>query len=148
MADPEPSAQQRQDMLLPHIILPRCPPQNLSPYLHTTELQLVHKLIETVTELSVNIPEHTVKLFKSLRKIHDGPSPDTDTISSEINALRPGDSFAIFVRRQRWMFMIHVPRNGNENAANRTPHEVIIATFPGNVRPSEIYKHESDIEVI
>lgn len=140
------TAQQKQDMLLTHVILPRYLPQELSRYIDQTDLQLLHGFAENVVNLSGTVPAQTVKLFKSFRKIHDRIELSADTIASEIRSLRPGDSFAVFVRRQRWMFMIHAPVN-DANAANSQPQEVIVASFPGNVRPSEIYKHDSDIEV-
>lgn len=140
--------QQRQDMLLTHVTLPRYLPQDISPHLDRTDLQLLHEMAEIVVAPSEIVPPQTVKLFESLRRVHEKIQVDANTISFEINALRPGDTFAVFVRRQRWMFMIHVPPNDDENAANSLPHDVIAATFPGNVRPSEIYKHDSDIAVI
>lgn len=143
-SDASVSAQQKQDVLA-HVILPRFLPQETSHHLDQTDLQLLRKMVENVVHSSGTVPMQTVKLFQSLWKIHD--DLNAETISTEINALRPGDSFAIFVRRQRWMFMIHAPPCNDENAANNEPQEVIVATFPGNVRPSEIYKHESDIEV-
>lgn len=142
------TAQQKQDMLLTHVILPRFLPQEISHHLDQTDLQLLHGMVDNVENLSGMVPPQTVKLFKSLRKIHQRIELNVDTISNEINALRAGDSFAIFVRRQRWMFIIYAPPCDDKNAANSEPQEVIVASFPGNVRPGEIYKHESDIEVI
>lgn len=146
--DADVTAQQRQEMLLTHVILPRFLPQHISTHLDKTDLQLLHEMVQTVLDSSSLVPIQTVKLFQILRKIHNRIEVNTNTISTEINALRPGDSFAMFVRRQRWMFMIHVPPCDDGNAANSQPQEVIVASFPGNVRPSEIYKHDSDIAVI
>lgn len=135
-------------MLLTHIILPRYLPQEISHDLDYTDAKLLHEMVDNVVSLSGIIPTKTVKLFQSMRKIHDNMTPTR--ISNEINGLRSGDSFAIFVRRQRWMFIIHAPEQPphDKNATDSEPQEVIVASFPGNVRPSEIYKHESDIEVI
>lgn len=141
------TAQQRRDMLT-HVILPRFLPQRISAHLHATELHLLHEIVKNLEDLSEMVPKQTVKLFQSLRRIHNEIELNADTISSEINKLRPGDSFAIFVRRQRWMFMIHAPPSNDESAASTESEEVILATFPGNVRPSEIYKPKSDISVI
>lgn len=139
--------QKKQDLLLTHVILPRFLPQENSHHLDEIEQQLLHEMVATVFSLSAQVPIKTIKLFESLQKIHDNMTPCR--ISSEIRALQPGDSFGLFVRRQRWMFMIHAPLPGkDENAANCEPREVIVATFPANVRPSEIYKHDSDVEVI
>lgn len=147
--DPEkkPTQQQLHDMLLHHVILPRFLPQEKSKYFHQTELQLMHQMVENVINLVDEIPLPTVKLFRSFWAIHNEPIPNQTTISTEINALRPGHSFGMFVRRQNCMFVIHAPPNHDEKAANTAPAEVIVATFPGNLHPDEVYKYDSDVEV-
>lgn len=138
--DADVTAQQRQDMFLTHVVHPRCLPQHLSQHLDKTELQLLHGVVDIVVDSSGIVPTQTIKLFENLRKIHKTIEVNANTISSEINALRPGNSFAMLVRRHRWMFMIHVPPSGDVNAADSQPQEVIVASFPLNLRPSEIYK--------
>lgn len=146
--DKKPTQQQQHDMLLRHIILPRFLPQAKSSYFHQTEIQLMQQMAQNVFNLSEKIPMQTVKLFESFLEIHKESIPNQNTISTEINVLRPGHSFAMFVRRQNCMFVIHAPPNHSENVANTAPQDVIIATFPGNLHPEEVYKHDSDIEVI
>lgn len=52
----------------------------------------------------------------------------------------------MFVRRQNCAIMIHM-KSVEANEANEFGN-VIVATFPGNLHPSEVYKYDSDIEVI
>lgn len=101
----------------------------------------MREMVANVIGLSGKIPDQTVKLFQSLRTIHDESIPSAGTIRTEINALRPGYSFAMFVRRQNCMFIIHAPTK------NGVPNDVIVATFPGNLHPNEVYQSDSDIEV-
>lgn len=142
-----PTPQQKQDMLLRHVILPRFLPQEKSNYFHQTEIQLMHEMVENVCNFSGKIPMQTIKLFLNFWKIHNESIPNQSTVSTKINELLPGDSFAMFVRRQNCMFTIHAPPNQGKKSVNTEPQEVIIATFPGNIHPDEFYKHESDIEV-
>ena len=144
-SDKNPTPQQKQDMLLRHVILPRLLPQEKSSYFHQTELQLIHEMIQNVVNLYPKIPFQTAKLFLSFFQIHKELVPNESTISKEINELKPGHSFAMFVRRQNCMFVIHAPPNQPTNTA---PQEVFVATFPGNLHPDEVYQHDSDIEVI
>lgn len=141
--------QQKQDMLLHHVILPRFLPQGKSSHFHQTEIQLMHEMVQSVCNLREEIPMETVKLSLNFWKIHHESMPNQSTISTEIKALQPGNSFAMFVRRQNCMFVIHAPSSQGEKAeqANAVPQEVIVATFPGNLHPDEVYKHDSDIEV-
>lgn len=135
---------EKQNILLNHIILPRFLPQSNTPQFHQTELQLFDEMYENVMDLSEVIPSKTVALFKSMHKVHHKLTP-TD-VSKEINALQPGDTFAMFVRRQNCTFMVYVPPD--ENIANGRPQNAIVATFPGRLHPNEVYKCDSDIEVI
>lgn len=139
--------QQLHDMLLRHINLPRFLPQKKSANLHQTELLLMHYMVQNVINVNDKIPTQTVQLFKGLWTIHNDSLPNERTVSTEINALRSGHSFGMFVRRQNCMFVIHAPSNHGKTDANTTPAEVIVATFPGNLHPDEVYKYSSDIEV-
>lgn len=139
--NPTPTPQQQQAMLLHHVILPRFLPQEKSTHFHLTELQLMRQMVQTVYGLSEKLPTPTVNLFVRFLDIHKESIPNHQTVYSKINALQPGDSFAMFVRRQNSMFVIHAP-------ANTALQEVYVATFPGNLHPDEVYKYDSDSEVI
>lgn len=145
MDDPaeSPTPQQKQDMLLQHVILPRLLPQQKSRHLHQIELQLMQNMTENILKLREKIPSETVELFANFWKIHDEAIPKQSAVMARIKALRSGKSFAMFVRRQNCMFVIHAPRTKNAEV----PEEVIIATFPGNLHPDEVYHYDSDIEV-
>lgn len=138
-----PTDQQWQDMLLNHIILPRILPQSKSRHFHQTELNILDEMVKCVEMLSEHIPSETVRLFRRMKNVHFNLSPNN--VANEINGLRTGDSFAMFVRRQNCTFMIHAPKDNNQ--INQVPHTVIVATFPGNLHPNEVYEHDSDIEV-
>lgn len=142
-----PTPQQKHDMLLQHVILPRFLPQKKSSHLHSTELQLMIEMVLNVVNLSGKIPKQTVELFKSFWKIHKELIPNPSTVSAQINALQPGHTFAMFVRRQNCMFVVHAPPTADVKSANTAPQEVIVATFPGNLHPDEVYNVDSDIEV-
>lgn len=141
-----PTPQQKQDMLLQHVILPRLLPQEKSRHLHQTELQLLQNMAENIVDLREKIPFETVELFANFWDIHNESIPNESKVNAKVNALRPGKSFAMFVRRQNCMFVIHAPPNGNASSTE-PPKEVIVATFPGNLHPDEVYQHDSDIEV-
>lgn len=144
--DKNPTPQRKQDMLLQHVILPRYLPQKKSIHFHPTELQLMNEMVQNVVNFSGKIPSQTVKLFANLWETHNESIPNPTTVTTQINALQSGHSFAMFVRRQNCMFVVHAPAN-HENAANTAPQKVIVATFPGNLHPDEVYNHDSDIEV-
>lgn len=94
-------------------------------------------MVASVESLQRNVPRKTIEMLQSFRKVQ---SQCTEAnIASEINRLSPGDTFAMFVRHQNCTLMIYMPLNQTQN--------VIVATFPGNLPKSEIYKHKSDIEV-
>lgn len=127
--------------LLKHVTLPRDLPQEKPPrYL---ELKLMTHMVENVGNLSNYLPVKTVELLKRFRTVHLECTPDV--ISKEINSLRPGDTFAMFVRRQNTTIMVYMLPN--DEIDNEESQNVILATFPGNLHPNQIYKAESDLEV-
>lgn len=134
-----------QDMILNFAILPRVLPQEKSTKLHQIELDLVAQMIKNVMNLSGILPIKTIELFEKLKKIHGHTVPNEDDITDQIKSLRSGDTFAIFVRRQNTTFIVYAPPN--QNPDGKEPEDVIVATFPGNLHPTEVYKHESDMEV-
>lgn len=130
-----------EDELLEHIILPRILPQEKSSKLYETELDLMKKMVANVENMANVIPPKTVELFQRLHRVHMICSKEN--VSHEINALRPGDTFAMFVHLQHTAIMIHVPSNESVDDVKN----VIVSTIP-TLHPGEIYKHDSDFEVI
>lgn len=137
------SALEKHSILLNHIILPHFLPQSTTPHYHQSELQLLTEMTANIFDLRKYIPPQTVALFNSMNEIVQELKPAN--ISEKINALQPGDTFAMFVRRQNCAFIIHAP--SNENVFNGRPENVIVATFPGRLHPKEVYECNSDIEV-
>lgn len=133
------------ECLLDHIILPRVLPHSRHRNLLKHESLLLHRMIDTIDNCSKWIPNATVNLFHSMKRVHFSPSK-VEIINTEINALRPGGTFAMFVRKQNCGFMIHMPKE-QDDSKSCTPNTVIVSTFPGNLHPREIYSHPSDLEV-
>lgn len=124
-----------------HVILPRVLPQQKSRFLFSTELELLNRMVKNVEHLAESLPPKTVDLFRRLQRVHTECTPQV--VSTEINKLRPGDTFAMFVRFQYCAIMIHVPDDEQVDDIQN----VIEATFPGCVHPREIYTYDGDIEV-
>lgn len=143
--DPNPNLYEENE-LLHHVVLPRVLPQEKSENLHSTELEIVKQIVnisETLKELEKEwLPPKTIELLVTLARIHMECTPQT--ISTNINKLGPGENCAIFVRSQQCVITIHVPLNEKGNDVQN----VIVATFPGSLSSSEIYSHDSGIEVI
>lgn len=133
------TAEINKENLLNHIILPRYILQERLPDHESEELELLKRMAEEVEKLNDHIPANTLKMIRSLAKVHSNPTPNANTIKEEINGLQPGETFAMFVRRQNCAIIIHMPPNDSNN--------VIVATFIGKVHPKEIYEHSSDLEV-
>lgn len=137
----EMSNKRAYDELLEHIILPRILPQEKSSKLYETEHELMSTMVKNVECMANVIPSKTVEFFQRLHRVHMICSKEN--ISREINSLNPGDTFALFVRLQHTAIMIHVPSNEKINDVKN----VIVSTIP-TLHPGEIYKHDSDYEVI
>lgn len=132
------------ESLFNHVLLPRVLPhekQRLS-----IEMKLMTIMVENVKSLAKYLPPKTVTLFKNLQKVHSECTPKV--ISECINKLRLGDTFAMFVRRHNTLFMIYAPLEENDGDSDGDFEDVIVATFPGNLHPKEIYVNDSDIAVI
>lgn len=127
-------------MRLHHILLPRCLPRMVYDA-HDIGLRLMNQMLSTVESLSNYLPPTSVKLLKTMHQLHANFTPQT--ILDGIKALRPGDSLAISVRYQDCAIMFYVPPTENSNDIQN----VIVATFPGNLDPKEMYKYDGDFEV-
>lgn len=132
------------DSLINDVVLPRVLPEQKSRYFNKLKLDLMLQMVANIENSSEWIPSKTVDLFKSLKKVQKSCTPSI--IADEINALQPGDTFAMFVHRQNCAIMVHMPEDQTHQAEGI--QKVIVATFPGNLLSGEIYKHESDAEVI
>lgn len=135
--------QNKFEYLLYHIVLPRVLPQKKSNDFEHHELLLLSRLNDVIKDCSEWIPLATVRLFNSLKTTHMNRT--ADFVSKEIRALQPGDTFAMFVRRQNCGLMIYMPIDGNTQADKQ--ETVVVTTFPGNLHIKEIYQHQSDIKV-
>lgn len=136
--------QSELENLLYHIVLPRVLPQQKSKNYEQHELALLSFIRNAVEDCSKWVPPHTMHLSRSLYQTHMIRTPEN--VSKEINALQPGDTFGMFVRRQNCALMIHMPIDGNGSKTNEEK-TVIVTTFPGNLHPKEVYNCPSDIEV-
>lgn len=130
-----------EDELLDHIVLPRVLPQEKSSKLYETELDLMRRMVENIESMAHVIPPKTVELFQRLHRVHMVRTKDN--VAQEINDLRPGDTFAMFIRLQHTAIMIHVPSNEKIDDVQN----VIVSTIP-TLQPDKIYKHDSDLNVI
>lgn len=136
-----PNPQTSYENLLNHVVLPRILPEGYLKDHEDQELSLLSNMVHTVERNSEWIPSATVRLCQRLKRAHMSRTPET--ISNEISQLRPGETFAMFVRRQNTGLMIHMPSEQVSNAEKT----VTVVTFPGNLHPKEIYDHTSDLEV-
>lgn len=134
------SYKRKEDVQLHHVLLPRVLPKERGD-LYQVEHDLMTLMVRTMENLSESLPSKTMKLFQTLEKVHTERTPII--VSNEINALGPGDTFAMFVRFQHSMIMIHVPSNKNSDNIDNA----VVATFPGSLHPNEVYNHNSDMEV-
>ncbi|KAJ6643823.1 hypothetical protein Bhyg_08788, partial [Pseudolycoriella hygida] len=125
--------------LLYHVVLPRVLPEERIAEHENGELgelgELIERLIGAVERCSEILPEATLKTIRCFKRSHMTLTPQN--ISAEINTLKPGDTFAMFVQRQNTALMIHIPKEDSTSA--------IITTFPGNLHLVEVYEHPSDI---
>lgn len=126
------------EVLMNHVILPRYLPQHKSKNYHHEELALVFNMTENVRNLAKSLPRNTVSMFDRLARVHQTLTPSV--VSTEIRKLQPGETFAMFVRRQNCALMVHKPPDGNGD-------RVIVSTFPGLLHPKLIASAGSDIEV-
>lgn len=135
---------QFQEDILNHVVLPRVLPQEKAQNPEQLELALLSSINDAVKQCKEWLPSSTVHLFESFERVHINRTPET--ISEEIKVLKAGRTFAFFVRRQNYAFLIHMPRDGNYRKPNQMK-TVYVATFPGSFHPKEIYDHPSDLQV-
>lgn len=125
------------EYILNQIILPRYFPKQKLKY--SDQMYLMHEMITSISNSSDWLPPKTVEFFKRFERVHE--KIDVKTIADEIKSLRSSDTFALFVKHQKCTLIVHRMTNNTE------AHAVIVATFPHDIKKSEIYKIDSDIEV-
>lgn len=122
------------DMVLAHVILPRVLSEYTPEELSNAESKIIDHIITIAEDLNIE----NAKTLKALKQFYLGCSPQT--VFQDINKLRPGDNFAVFVRAQHCAILIQVPVEGNAD-------DVTVATFPGILEPTDIYSRDSGVEV-
>lgn len=130
--------------LLNHVLLPRFLPQTKQNNLYDLELDLLSRMVELIETQDEWIPNSTVKMFTNVYRVQAECQPET--IFNQINNIKPGGTFALFVRGQNCVFVIYMPSTDD----NKQPDDsttVIVATFPGNLDPKDINKNIGDFEV-
>lgn len=138
--DEEPTAQEKHELLLNHVVLQRFLPLTKSQHTHNEDLALMSYMIDNVVQnefLLKKVPENTVKMLRGLNVLHKTLTPEV--VSGQISTLKPGETFAMFVRRQNCALMIHMPVIESDR--------VIVATFPGNLHPKYVFSKNCDIQV-
>lgn len=130
--------------LLHHVFLPRFLPQRKQNNLNELEIDLLSRMVELVEVKEEFIPKPTVNMFINFYNIQADCQPAT--ICNQINRLKPGDTFAMFVSGQNCMFVIYMPTNNQEEPDESAT--VIVATYPGNLDFKDIYRNIGDFEVI
>lgn len=134
--------QETQDILLKHVILSRHLPQEKTR-ITDVGVELMNRMIENVENWAECLPMKTVELFRRIKRV--SLECTKEIISEEIDDLQAGDTFAMYVRRQNCVILIHALPDA-DLIDEHTPN-IIVATFPGSLHPSEVYAHESDVEV-
>lgn len=129
--------------LLNHVLLPRFIPNTANINFHLQESNLLIRMSESVKNLSKWLPSSTVRMIKSFELVQQMRTPDV--ITDKINKLKPGETFAMYVRCQNTVFMCHMPAHQSNDSNEITP--VIVATFPGRIGVKQIYSHAMDLEV-
>lgn len=128
------------ELQLRHILLPRyLPRMDYSSY--NIGLEIMNQMLKTVQSLADDLPPKSVEILEKLQNIHNNFTPQT--ILQNINALRPGDSLAIFMEHQDCAIMFRIPPTENSNNIEN----VIVASFPGSLNPNELYEHYEGVKV-
>lgn len=109
MREPPDGGHQIYEHLLQNVVLPRVLTKKVLEDQDQQELLMVKMMTDAVRNSYEWIPDKTVEIFKRFELIqHDRTE---ETISEQINNLLPGETFAILLREQQTVFMIHMPAN-------------------------------------
>lgn len=116
--------------LLHHVVLPRVLPNVLEKSkIEEHELMLVDKLTASIEQSAKYLPASTVKNFQNFNQLHKDRDPKL--VSQQINELRPGKTFAMLLKKQHTVFMIHMP-DDERGIVN-------IGTFPSRCDAKQVY---------
>lgn len=105
--------------LLQNVVLPRVLTKKILEDRNEQELILVKMMAGAVRNGHEWIPDKIVQNFNRFELIQHDRTPET--VSDEIAALEPGDTFAILLREQKTVFMIHMPANDKRSGKNSDP---------------------------
>lgn len=130
------------ESLLNHVILPRSLPKELPENALNDEMVLIAKMTEAVISCTGWIPERIVRNFQRFKRTHSNLIGKT--VSQEIDALEPGDTFAVLVKGQQCVFIVHMPLCERDVYGTKM---VQIGTFPSTPPLKEIYKCSGDLQV-
>lgn len=128
--------------MIDHMFLPRKLFEASTKMLHEVENTLLEHFItilETFHEKG-DLPDTTIDFFRNLRKIHtDRASLNKQTIARQIDAVKPGQMFGMYVREQNCGILIYAPKN--------LAAEWIFSTFHPSLENEVISGNENDIQV-
>lgn len=130
------------ESLLNHVILPRSLPIELPQNALNEEKVLISRMTEAVISCAGWIPDRIVCNFQRFKRTHGDLTGKT--VSRQIDALEPGDTFAVLVKRQQCVFIVHMPLSERDADGIKM---VQIGTFPSAATPKEIYKCSGDLQV-
>lgn len=104
---------------------------------YVKQLKLMNKMLQSVFEVAL-IPNETMDFLKQFHRLHFTSEEHFQTVlKDQITTLDRDETFAMFVRRQNCTLMIHKQHDNS----------TILATFRGDMKSSDVYRYESDIEV-
>lgn len=131
-----------QANLLNHIVLPRFISAEAGVDAFAQEMTLLSRLNESVRGSLAWMPANTARLLASFERVHQSTESE-DAIHAELNGLRPGATFAMYVRRRNTVFMCHMPaRRATDGSV-----PVVVATFAGQVDAQDVYTSAMDLMV-
>lgn len=156
------------ERLVTHVVLPRDISNKILKEHDRVNLMLIERMTKTIEDSSDWIPDRVVSTFRRFKRVNINRSPEF--VSQQINELEPGGIFAMLVRNQRCVFMIHRSKRDDEpsNSSDLSDSDsaitsvdlksqgqcsdetemVTIASFTSAVDPKEIYSHSmSDLQV-
>lgn len=124
-----------REFYLNHVILPRYLPAEKQGFVK--QLKLMNEMVQTIIETPC-MPRETIHLFEQFKRLHNDTKIENlnQELKSQIRSLRSGKTFAMFVRRQNCTLLVQKQQNS-----------VILATFRGDMKSTDVYSHDSDIEV-
>lgn len=122
------------EVLLHHVILPRVLSTVLEKNnIEEQELMLVADLTASIEQCAKYLPPSIIMFFRKFKQLHN--NRDAKLVSQQINELQPGETFAMLLKKQHTVFMIHMPKE-KSGIAN-------IATFPSRCDAKQVYDYLS-----